>query len=104
MRIGYGVSSWSRFTGYFALQRLWPGHPGQAWRPRMTLVTACFAACESWVLGAPRGKAHISHRNRRYHRCHGLRRFATCSFRPEIPGRPRTSPVRRVRVRGLGAM
>src|SRR3546814_13702365 len=30
--------------------------------------------------------------------------FATCSFRPEIPGQPRTPPVRRVRVLGLGAM
>jgi len=54
--------------------------------------------------GAMRSKARISQRNRRHHRCHGLRRFATCSFRPEIPGQPRTPPVRRVRVLGLGAM
>ena len=47
--------------------------------------------------GAMRGKARISQRNRRHQRCHGLRRFATCSFRPEIPGPPRTPPVRRVR-------
>jgi len=50
MRIGSGVLSWSRFTGPFSLQRLWPGYPGQAWCPRMTLVTACFAACELWVM------------------------------------------------------